>query len=90
MKLVIITLSFSLAVLGLNTRIVADQNEKVSKQMKTRKVVTYQSPRGNKIDLTPAQVRAHHKAGTWPKDWDGQQYCQVSHGLHSASELASR
>lgn len=45
-------------------------------------VITFQSPRGEKINLTPAQVKTLEKAGCWPKDSVGEQYCTVSHGKH--------
>jgi hypothetical protein len=51
--------------------------------MNTIKVITYQSPRGAAIDLTPSQIKTYRKAGTWPKDSEGQKYCTVSHGLHT-------
>lgn len=59
----------------------------ITLRRKTRKmksnVITYQSPKGECINLTPKQV-AEIKAGkrTWPKDSTGQEYCQVSRGLH--------
>jgi hypothetical protein len=48
-------------------------------------VITYQSPSSLTIDLTPAQVAALGKAGKWPRDWSGQEYCTVSHGRHAGS-----
>ena len=46
------------------------------------KVITYQAPNGEKIDLTRAQRRTLERAGTWLKTSRGEEYCQVSHGLH--------
>lgn len=46
------------------------------------KVITYSASNGESIDLTPAQVKKLEKAGTWPKNNRGEEYCQVSHGLH--------
>lgn len=48
------------------------------------KVITYQSD-SDSINLTPAQVAKLEKAGVWPKDRHGREYCQVSHGLHTGS-----
>jgi hypothetical protein len=52
--------------------------------MKT-KVITYQSPSESKINLTPDQVAKLERAGVWPRDERGQEYCSVSHGLHTGS-----
>ena len=49
--------------------------------MKT-KVVTYQSPNGGTINITPAQGRALRALGQWPRDTRGSEYCMVSHGMH--------
>lgn len=46
------------------------------------RVITYQAPSGGTINLTPRQVAILKKAGNWPKDYRGQEYCSVSHGLH--------
>lgn len=54
--------------------------------MKT-KVITYQSANGEKIDMTPAEIKQHEKNGTWPKNSIGQEYCQVSHGLHTVNVM---
>ena len=48
------------------------------------RVITYQSPRGDLIDMTPAEVAAWEAAGLWPTDAIGQSYSSVSHGLHDA------
>jgi len=48
------------------------------------RVVTYQSPRGGRISLCQKcedEIKASGKS--WPKDGDGQEYCQVHYGLHS-------
>lgn len=46
------------------------------------KVITYQAPNGEKIDLTEKEIRNYKKSGTWPKNSIGQEYCSVSKGLH--------
>ena len=45
-------------------------------------VVTYQSPSGSEINLTPKQIRHLEKQGVWLRDDGGQEYCTVSHGRH--------
>lgn len=52
-------------------------------------VITYSSPTGCKISLTPAQCARLTKAGTWPKDHTGQEYCSVSFGRHYGSPSCS-
>lgn len=47
-----------------------------------RKVITYQAPSGQIIDLTRAQVDMLETAGKWPRTARGEEYCTVSHGLH--------
>jgi hypothetical protein len=49
------------------------------------KVITYQSPSGETIDLTLKQVTEFTISGQWPKDSKGDEYCTVSHGLHEVS-----
>ena len=49
---------------------------------KPTKVITYSTPRGNSIDITPAQERRLAKAGMWLTDARGEEYCQVRYGLH--------
>jgi hypothetical protein len=51
-----------------------------------RKVITYQAPNGETIDLTQKEVEQLKKDGEWPKNSIGQEYCTVSHGLHSVRE----
>ena len=46
------------------------------------KVVTYQASNGETIDMTPAAEQAWKRAGKWPKNSRGEEYCCVSHGLH--------
>lgn len=49
-------------------------------------VITYQSPRGNTIDLCRACIDHYRALGDWPRDRvDGQEYCTVSHGLHNGT-----
>ena len=45
-------------------------------------VITYQSPAGETIDLSPAQEAEFDAMGTWPKDATGQEFCSVSRGQH--------
>ncbi len=45
-------------------------------------VVTWQSPRGVRVCLTPEQERMLDKAGIWLRDGQGMEYCQVHYGLH--------
>lgn len=49
------------------------------------KVVTYESPRGGSINLTPAQVTLLEHCERWPKDDAGVEYARVSHGLHEGA-----
>lgn len=46
------------------------------------KVITYQTPEGLSINLTPKQVAVLEAAGKWPKDSKGREYCNVGFGLH--------
>lgn len=46
------------------------------------KVVTFQAPNGETIDLTSAQVQMLERAQKWPRNSRGEEYCSVSHGLH--------
>ena len=50
--------------------------------MRTTKVITYASPGGDTINLTPRQVAALTAARVWPRTWLGEEYCMVSRGLH--------
>jgi|GEM_PF-3148739 len=52
-------------------------------------VITYSSPGGGTIDLTLEQVELLTQLSTWPKDWNGREYCQVSHGAHRGSPSMS-
>lgn len=47
-----------------------------------RKVVTWQSPRGGKLDVCTRCETILRRARTWPKDSAGQEYCTVSFGKH--------
>jgi hypothetical protein len=51
-----------------------------------KKVITYQAPNGETIDLTEQEISEHRSAGTWPKNSRGEEYCTVSHGLHTAED----
>lgn len=46
------------------------------------KVVTYGAPSGGSINLTLLQIAMFKRAGLWPRSPRGDEYCQVSHGLH--------
>jgi len=52
-------------------------------------VITYQSPSGATVDLTPAQIERLGCAGVWPRDFRGQEYCMFSHGLHEGDPTYS-
>jgi hypothetical protein len=58
-----------------------------------RKVVTWQTPRGDVIDICPSceatLMRRKGYAGAWPTNEVGEQYCQVSHGAHEGACEAS-
>lgn len=54
-----------------------------------RTVITYQSPRGNTVDLTREQVRKLQSRGVWPRDFDGQEFCSVSRGAHGGEPTFS-
>lgn len=45
----------------------------------SRTVVTYHSPRGNHLSVCTRCLDADAKM---PRDYDGQEYCTVSHGRH--------
>lgn len=47
------------------------------------KVITYQSPRGDTINLTRGQCRLLAAMKVWPRDEHGAEYCTVSYGLHT-------
>ena len=48
-----------------------------------RKVVTWSDGNSNTIDICPACQAKHEALRTWPRNpATGQEYCQVSHGLH--------
>ena len=49
------------------------------------KVITYQAPNGETIDLTSAQVEMLERAQKWPRNSRGEEYCSVSHGLHEGT-----
>lgn len=46
------------------------------------KVVTWQSPRGESRSVCLAcEAQIRHR-GEWLRDWTGEEYATVSHGLH--------
>ena len=54
-------------------------------------VVTYQSPRGCKVNLSSRQEAALHQVGTWPRDWhNGEEMCQVYMGKHPGEPVDDR
>ena len=53
------------------------------------KVVTYQAPNGETIDLSQAQVAMLERGGKWPRTSRGEEYCSVSHGLHEGEPTYS-
>jgi hypothetical protein len=48
----------------------------------TKRVVTWQSPSGRTCNVTRQQEKTMRKAGFWPRDSYGDEFCAVSHGLH--------
>jgi len=48
----------------------------------SRRIVTWQSPSGNTMDICSCCKRRLEAAYSWPKDDDGQEFCSVSRGLH--------
>ena len=53
------------------------------------RIISYQSPNGVIIELTPDQIRDLDSAGVWPRDFRGQEYCSVSQGLHEGDPTYS-
>ena len=49
------------------------------------KVITYQTPNGETIDLSGSQVDMLEREQKWPRNSRGEQYCSVSHGLHEGT-----
>ena len=47
------------------------------------KVVTYQAPNGETIDLSQSQAAMLERAQKWPRNSRGEEYCSVSHGAHA-------
>ena len=43
------------------------------------RVVTYQAPNGEAIDLSQAQVAMLERGRKWPRNSRGEEYCSVSH-----------
>lgn len=46
------------------------------------RTVTWQSPRGERIDVTVEAEKILDAAHIWPKDSHGDEYCQVYRGAH--------
>lgn len=53
------------------------------------KVITYQAPNGETIDLSQPQVEMLERAQKWPRNSRGEEYCSVSHGLHRGAPTYS-
>ena len=53
------------------------------------KVITYQAPNGETIDLSTGQVEMLERAQKWPRNSRGEEYCSVSHGLHEGEPTYS-
>ena len=49
------------------------------------KVITWQAPDGSRISLTRQQERKLRKYGIWPRNQNGEEYCNISHGLHDGA-----
>ncbi len=48
-----------------------------------KNVVSYNSSHGVEISLCKKCIKVLEGSGKWPRDWAGEEICQVSHGLHS-------
>ena len=46
------------------------------------KIITYQAPNGQTIDISRQQERQLAAAGKWPRN-DSGEYCSASMGMHS-------
>lgn len=46
------------------------------------KVITYQSPNGETVNLSANQIRTLESGHNWPRDSRGEEFCSVSRGLH--------
>jgi hypothetical protein len=46
------------------------------------RIITWQSPSGRTVAITRRQEKTLRKAGFWPRDSHGDEFCSVSHGLH--------
>lgn len=53
------------------------------------RVVTYQAPNGETIDLSQAQVAMLEREQKWPRNSRGEEFCSVSWGLHAGSATYS-
>lgn len=56
---------------------------------RTQVITWVSSDAVSSIDLTVSQERELRRAGVWPKDQRGHEYCCVSHGLHSGAPTFS-
>ena len=61
---------------------------KMAKEAEMR-VVTYQAPNGETIDLSQAQVAMLERGGKWPRTSRGEEFCSVSCGLHAGQPTYS-
>lgn len=55
------------------------------KMTTTTRVITWQSPAGATTNVTPAQEAKLKALGSWPRDHQGQEFCDVSRGLHNGT-----
>ena len=53
------------------------------------KVIPYQAPNGETIDLSQAQVAMLERGGKWPRTSRGEEFCSVSCGLHAGQPTYS-
>ena len=53
------------------------------------RIITYQSPSGQTINLSEEQVLQLEAKNSWPKDSNGQEFCQVSHGWHEGAAVSN-
>ena len=53
------------------------------------KVVTFQAPNGETIDLSGSQVAMLEREQKWPRNSRGEEFCSVSRGLHEGTPTYS-
>lgn len=57
----------------------------VTEEFTMAQVITYQSPRGLTIAICQQHIAKLKEDDRWPRDWTGQEYATVSHGLHQGT-----